>query len=164
MTSSSGRRNLPDQGYTLIRWGHDLARGRGAAAVEAEVERVRREGGALTYADLSVFKKTADGPLLVLRRVLDLEATAVRRWGKRGFARFHRWSAGRRAERLCRQDGLEAAVDWLLANGSADRLPLEVLRRMLGAPLYRTGAFDEDFFRSELARCLNTRRRQRMSG
>ncbi|HEU0190535.1 MAG TPA: hypothetical protein VFR17_04605 [Mycobacterium sp.] len=153
-------RNLPDQGYTLARWAHDLAQGRGAAVVEAEVERIRRPDGVLAYADLSAFRKPADGPLSVLRRVLDLEADAVRRWGKRGFARFHRFAAGRRAERLCRQDGVAAAVDWLLANGSAERLPLDVLRRMLGAPLYRAGAFDEDFFRAELARCLDERRRQ----
>ncbi len=160
MVLQTRKYQLPDQGFTLIRWAHELAHGRTASVVDAEMSRLRRPGGALVFADLSAFRKAPDGPLYVLRKLLDLEAMALRRWSKDGFARFHKRSAGKQAERVCRERGLDAAVDWVLANGSDHRLHLAVLREMLGAPLYNVGAFDQDYFKSELARSLYERRRQ----
>lgn len=151
---------LPDQGFALVRWAHDIAHGRTAVVVDAAVERARRPDGALTVTDLSAFKRAADGPLSVLRLLLELEASTVRRWSKNGFGRFHKRSAGKQVERVCHQQGVDAAVDWALAHGAGDRLDLETLRDLLGGPLYRTSPFDEDFFKAELARALAQQRRQ----
>lgn len=161
MIRQTKKYQLPDQGFTLVRWAHDIAHGRTTVVVDAEVERARRPDGALAHADLSAFRKAKDGPLSVLRTLLDLEATAVRRWSKDGFARFHRRSAGKQVERLCQQQGVEAAVDWALANGSTDRLHLDALRDMLGARLCNTDPFDEEFFKGELSRAILERRKQR---
>lgn len=151
---------LPDQGFALVRWAHDIAHGRTAVVVDTEVEHARRADGALTVADLSRFRKPTDGPLYVLRTVLELEAATVRRWSKPGFARFHRRRAGKQVERVCEQHGVDAAVDWALAHQSGGRLHVDALRDMLGAPLYRTSPFDEEFFKRELARALYERRTQ----
>ncbi|HEU0191676.1 MAG TPA: hypothetical protein VFR17_10485 [Mycobacterium sp.] len=160
MIRQTKKYQLPDHGFTLVRWAHDIAHGRTAVVVDREVERARRPDGALTVADLSAFRRAKDGPLTVLRTLLELEATEVRRWSKAGFARFHKRSAGKQVERLCQQRGIEAAVDWVLENGSSDRLQLEELRDLLGPRLYRTGAFDEEFFKGELSRAILERRKQ----
>ncbi len=160
MIRQTKKYQLPDQGFTVVRWAHDIAHGRTSVVVDAEVERARRPDGALTVTDLSAFRKAKDGPLSVLRVLLELEAAAVRRWSKAGFARFHKRSAGRQVERLCQQQGVEAAVDWALANGFPDRLDLDALRDMLGARLCNTDPFDQEFFKGELARALAERRRE----
>lgn len=160
MIRHTSKYQLPDQGFALVRWAHDIAHGRTSVVVDTEVEQARRPDGALTVADLTGYRKAKDGPLSVLRLLLELEASAVRRWSKDGFARFCKRSTGKRVERLCQHRGVEAAVDWVLANGSADRLSLDVLRDQLGARLYRTEPFDEAFFKSELARALYERRMQ----
>lgn len=152
---------MPDHGFAVVRWAHDLAKGRGAVVVEPDIERIRRPDGALTFADTATFKTVQDGPLAVLRELLDLEARAIRSWSKTGFARFHKRAAGRRAERTCRERGSEAAVDWVLANTTNDHLSLDALRDLLGARLYAAGARDEDFYRSQVGRCIEERRRQR---
>ena len=160
MIRQTKKYQLPDQGFTVVRWAHDIAHGRTSVVVDAEVERARRADGALTVADLSAFRNAGDGPLSVLRLLLELEAAAVRRWSKAGFARFHTWSSGRRVERICRQDGVEAAVGWALAHGVSDRLSLDELRVALGERLCRTAPFDRDFFLAELARAVAQRRRE----
>ena len=153
---------LPDHGYTVVRWAHELAKGRGAVAVEPDIEIIRRPDGVLAFVDTVAFKTVADGPVSVLRELLDLEAFAVRSWAKTGFARFHKRAAARRADRICREQGSEAAVDWVLANATTDEEPsIPELRDALGARLFTAGGRDEAFYRTEVARCLQDRRRRR---
>lgn len=164
MIRQTAKYQLPDQGFTLVRWAHQIAHGRTAVVVDTAVEHVRRGDGALTVADLSRYRRAADGPLSVLRLLLELEATATRRWSKAGFGRFRRWSAGRQVLLRCHQHGVEAAVDWALSAGAPDRLDVAVLREQLGAQLYRTEPFDEKFFTAELARALHEQRQQHKLG
>ena len=165
MDTQTRKYRLPDHGFAVVRWAHDLEKGRGAVVVEPDVERIRRPDGALTFADTARFQTVRDGPLSVLRQLLDREARTVRSWSKDGFARFHKRFAGRRAEQICRSRGSDAAVDWVLANAvDADALSLDVLRDLLGTPLYDAGGRGEDFYRAEVGRCIEERRRQRMHG
>lgn len=150
---------LPDHGYTIVRWAHELAKGRGAVAVEPDVEGIRRPDGALAFVDAAPFKTVADGPAAVLRELLDLEAREIRSWSKAAFARFHKGAAGRRVDRICREQGSEAAVDWVLANATAE-VDIGELRDRLGARMYSAGGFDEDYYRAEVGRCIEHRRRQ----
>lgn len=159
MDTHTGKYRLPDHGYTVVRWAHELAKGRGAVMVEPDIERIRRPDGALTFADAAPFKTVADGPASVLRELLDLEAREIRSWSKAGFARFHKGAAGRQADRICRAQGSEAAVDWVLANATTD-VHLDELRGRLGSRLYAAGGFDEDHYRAEVGRCIQYRRRQ----
>lgn len=136
MHTHTRKYRLPDQGYAIVRWAHELAKGRGAVVVEPDVEQIRRPDGALTFVDAAPFKTVPDGPLSVLRELLDLEALELRAWSRRGFARFHKRAAAKQAERICREQGSDAAVDWVLANATTDPVDLGELRDRLGARLY----------------------------
>ncbi len=161
MDTHTRKYRLPDQGYAIVRWAHDLAKGRGAVVVEPDVERIRRPDGALAFVDAAPFKTVPDGPLSVLRELLDLEAREIRSWSKAGFARFHKRAAASQADRICRERGSEAAVDWVLANATGDEVSLGDLRDRLGARLYTAGGRDEDFYRAQVGRCIQERRRRR---
>ncbi|MEO6794931.1 MAG: hypothetical protein ABI253_13830 [Mycobacterium sp.] len=163
MDTHTRKYRLPDQGFTVVRWAHELAKGRGAVAVEPHIEAIRRANDALAFIDVAPFKTVPDGPLSVLRELLDLEAREIRSWSKAGFARFHKAGAARRADRICREQGSEFAVDWVLANATTDDVNLGELRDRLGARLYTAGGRDEDFYRAEVGRCIEHRRR-RLSG
>ncbi|BBX24451.1 hypothetical protein MTER_38620 [Mycolicibacter terrae] len=163
MDTHTRKYRLPDHGYTLVRWAHELAKGRGAVVVEPDVEGIRRPDGALTFVDAAPFKTAWQGPLSVLRELLDLEAREIRAWSKTGFARFHRVTAARRVDRICRERGSEAAVDWVLANATAE-VNIGELRDRLGARLYHAGGFDEDYYRAEVGRCIEHRRRRHLNG
>jgi hypothetical protein len=123
--------------------------------VEPDVEGIRRPDGALTFVDAAPFKTAWQGPLSVLRELLDLEAREIRAWSKTGFARFHRVTAARRVDRICREQGSEAAVDWVLANATAE-VNIGELRDRLGARLFNAGGFDEDYYRAEVGAASNT--------
>ena len=164
MDTHTRKYRLPDHGYTVVRWAHELAKGRGAVVVEPDIEKIRRPGGELTFADAAPFKIVPDGPLSVLRELLDLEAREIRSWSKAGFARFHKRAAARQADRICREQGSEAAVDWVLANAITGDVNIGELRDRLGARLYTSGGRDEDFYRAEVGRCIEHRRRQRSTG
>lgn len=140
-----------------------MAKGRGAVVVEPAVERIRHPDGALTYVDTVAYRTFQDGPLSVLRELLDLEARTVRSWSKGGFARFHKHSAAKRVEQICREQGSEAAADWALANATNDRLDVDELRDALGPRLFTAGGRDEGFYRAEIGRCIEHRRRQRLA-
>ncbi|HEX5402510.1 MAG TPA: hypothetical protein VFX16_09440 [Pseudonocardiaceae bacterium] len=161
MDTHTRKYRLPDQGFAVVRWAHDLAKGRGAVVVEPDIERIRRPDGALTFADTAAFMTAQDGSVSVLRELLDLEALTIRSWSKAGFARFHKRSAGKRAEQICREHGSDAAVDWVLANATSDGLNVGELREVLGARLYTAGGHDEGFYRAQVGRCIEERRRQR---
>lgn len=161
MDTHTPKYRLPDHGYAIVRWAHELAKGRGAVVVEPDIEILRRPDGALAFADAAPFKAVADGPASVLRELLDLEAREIRAWSKAGFARFHKRAAARQADRICRAHGSEASVDWVLANATTDGPDLGELRDRLGARLYTAGGFDEDFYRAEVGRCIEHRRRAR---
>ncbi|MEB3020264.1 hypothetical protein [[Mycobacterium] crassicus] len=168
MDTHTRKYRLPDHGYAIVRWAHELAKGRGAVVVEPDIEILRRPDGALAFVDAAPFKTVPDGPASVLRELLDLEAREIRAWSKAGFARFHKRAAARQADRICRAQGSEAAVDWVLANATTDDPDLDLdlgeLRDRLGARLYNAGGFDEDFYRAEVGRCIEHRRRQRLNG
>ncbi len=89
----------------------------------------------------------------MLGTLLALEAIDVGVWTEFGFGMFQKRSMGRQAEKVCRERGLEAAVDWALATPAKYPLRLVSLRDSLTGLLNR-GNFDADFFRSELARSL----------
>lgn len=162
MDTHTRKYGLPDHGFTIIRWAHELAKGRGAVVVEPDVERIRHADGALSYTDTVGYKTFQDGPLSVLRELLDLEARTLRSWSKTGFARFHRHAAAKRADQLCREQGSEAAVDWVLENATSPP-SVDDLRDALGPRLYVAGGRDEDFYRAEVGRCLQYRRQQRLA-
>ncbi len=164
MDTHTRKYRLPDHGYVIVRWAHELAKGRGAVVVEPDIEEIRRGDGALTFVDAAPFKTVPDGPLSVLRELLDLEALELRAWSKRGFARFHKRAAAKQAERICREQGSEAAVDWVLANATAEQVDLGELRDRLGARLYTAGGRDEDFYRAQVGRCIEYRRRRQLNG
>ncbi|CAJ1496357.1 hypothetical protein [[Mycobacterium] holstebronense] len=164
MDTHTRKYRLPDRGYAIVRWAHELAKGRGAVVVEPDIEGIRRPGGALTFVDAAPFKTLPDGPLSVLRELLDLEALELRAWSRRGFARFRKRAAAKQAERICREQGSEAAVDWVLANATTDEVDLDELRDRLGARLYTAGGRDEDFYRAQVGRCIEHRRRRRLDG
>lgn len=157
------RYGLPDHGYAIVRWAHELAKGRGAVVVEPDVENIRRPDGALAFDDAASFKTVPDGPLSVLRELLDLEAREMRAWSKAGFARFHKRAAARQVDRICRAQGSDAAVDWVLAHATTDGTDMELelaeLRDRLGVRLYTAGGFDEDYYRTQVGRCIEHRRR-----
>lgn len=161
MDTHTRKHRLPDQGFAVVRWAHDLEQGRGAVVVEPDVERIRRPDGALAFVDTARFTTVADGPLSVLRQLLDREARMVGAWGKDGFARFHKRSAARRAVRVCRQRGVDAAVDWVLANATEGEPSVNTLRSALEARLYTAGGRDVDFYRTEVGRCIDYRRVRR---
>lgn len=163
MDTHTSKYRLPDQGFAIVRWAHELAQGRAAVVVEPDIEQIRRSDGALAFADTTAFKTAQDGPLSVLRELLDLEARAVRSWSQAGFARFHKRVAGKRAEQICRENGSDAAVDWVLANATHSELTVTALQNLLGRRLYSSGGRDEDFYRAEVGRCIEHRRRQRLS-
>ena len=160
MDTHTRKYRLPDHGYAIVRWAHELAKGRGAVVVEPDVEGIRRRDGALAFVDAAPFTTVADGPLSVLRELLDLEAREIRSWSKAGFARFHKRAAAGQADRICRQQGSEAAVDWVLANATTD-IDLGALRDRLGPRLYTAGGRDEDFYRAQVGDCIQQRRRRR---
>lgn len=164
MDTHTGKYRLPDLGYVIVRWAHELAQGRGAVVVEPDIEGIRRRDGALAFVDVAPFKTVPDGPLAVLRELLDLEALELRAWSRRGFARFHKRAAAKQAETICRERGSEAAVDWVLTNATTDPVDLDELRDRLGARLYTAGGRDEDFYRAQVGRCLEYRRRRRLNG
>ncbi|OBK82345.1 hypothetical protein A5649_09695 [Mycolicibacter heraklionensis] len=164
MDTHTRKYRLPDRGYALVRWAHELAKGRGTVVVEPDIEGIRRPGGALTFVDAAPFRTVSDGPLSVLRELLDLEALELRAWSRRGFARFHKRAAAKQAERICREQGSEAAVDWVLANVTTDQVDLDELRDRLGARLYTAGGRDEDFYRAQVGRCIEYRRRRQLNG
>lgn len=154
------RYGLPDHGYAIVRWAHELAKGRGAVVVEPDVENIRRPDGSLAFDDAESFKTVPDGPLSVLRELLDLEAREMRAWSKAAFARFHKRSAARQVDRICRAQGSDAAVDWVLAHAAdPDTVDLGELRDRLGVRLYTAGGFDEDHYRSLVGSCIEHRRR-----
>lgn len=159
MITETPRYRLPDQGFTLTQWAHDLARGKAASVVQVAVERHRRADGRLTAADLAGFQNVSDGPLAVLHTLLELEAAAVGRWSRSGFTRFHRRAADKRVQHVCRELGVEAAVDWALANATTGELFRDDLRTMLGPRLYVTRG--EDALHAKLARSLQQQREQR---
>lgn len=163
MDTHTRKHRLPDQGFAVVRWAHDLAKGRGAVVVEPDVERIRRPDGALAFADTAPFRTAQDGPLSVLRQVLDLEARAIRSWSGAGFARFHRRGAGKRAEQICRERGSDAAVDWVLANATVGEPNIGALRDLLGAQLYTARGRDEDFYRAQVGRCIEERRQRQFN-
>jgi hypothetical protein len=121
--------------------------------VAAEVNRVRRPDGALVASDVSSMKKDKHSPLHLLSTLLALEAIDVGVWTEFGFGMFQKKSMAKQAEMLCRERGLEAAVDWALATPAKYPLKVVSLRDSLAGLLNR-GNFDADFFRSELARSL----------
>lgn len=164
MQTRTPKHRLPDHGYTIVRWAHELAKGRGAVVVEPDVEAIRRPDGALAFNDAAAYKTVADGPLSVLRELLDLETLEIRAWSKAGFARFHRRAAVKQVDRICRARGSEAAVDWVLANATTGEVDLDDLRDRLGARLYAAGGRDEDFFRTQVGRCIEYRRRRQGRG
>lgn len=149
MLAQTARHQLPDQGYHLASLAQDVAGERGAAAVAAEVDRVRRPDGALAQADLRAFRKPKDGPLHLLSTLLSLEAITVCVWAENGFGMMQRRSARKQAEDLSRDQGADAAVDWAMANATK-MIHVDVLQQMLGN-LFGTGTLDADFFRRELA-------------
>jgi hypothetical protein len=148
MLTETPRHQLPDQGYRLVQLAHDVAGERGAAAVAAEVDRVRHPGGELVQSDMHGYRKPKDGPLHLLGPLLSLEAIALSVWAESGFGMMQRRSARKQAETLCRTQGVEAATDWTLAEGTK-RADIGILRDMLGDVL-SGGSLDADFFRREL--------------
>jgi hypothetical protein len=121
---------LPDAGAVLVALAGDSA----AQVVAAEVDRVRHRDGALCAADLAAYGKDKDGPLHALRILLEDEARTVSVWSASGFGMLQKRSASKQVEQVCLERGLDAAVDWALANASG-RLDVEVLRRMFKTTL-----------------------------
>jgi hypothetical protein len=153
MTQTS-KYQLPDQGDTLVRLARDVAGDGGAAVAATELVRVRRADGTLAARDLAGVQYEQGGPLSTLSVILAGEAIAVAVWSEWGFdKRRERKSASKQVDEICRSNGVEAAVDWALANATNNRLKLDVLRDELGRVLYGDdGVFSEYRNRDNLHR------------
>lgn len=125
------KHQLPDAGEVLVALAGD---GRAAQLVAGEVDRVRHPNGALCAADLAAYRRDKDGPLNALRVLLEDEARTVSVWSESGFGMFQKRSAAKQVEQVCLGQGLDAAVDWALANASGS-LHVDVLRRMFKTTL-----------------------------
>jgi hypothetical protein len=125
------RYQLPDAGEVLVA----LAGDRAAQVVATEVDRVRHPDGALCAANLAAYGKDKDGPLHALRILLEDEARTVSVWSADGFGMFEKRSASKQAEQVCLERGLDASVDWALANAKSGRLDVGVLRMMFKTTL-----------------------------
>jgi hypothetical protein len=148
---------LPDQGEALIRLAAEAAGAGAAAVIAAEVASVRRPDGVLTFADCRASKAFMKGPAHNLAALLNLESIAVGVWASAPAGMMKRRSVTKQVEHLCQTEGAMAAVQWALANGSRDRLSLDVLRDSLATvPQNMPGG--EEFVRSELVRSLRKRR------
>ena len=149
MSRYTPKYHLPDPGFTVIHWAHDLGHGRAAMSIEPAIETHRRADGSFAYNDVSTYLTITDGPAYVLREVLDLEALAISHWAKDSFNRFHRRSAARHVQSLCRGQGSEAAVEWVYHHANVTP-NLDHLRAAFGPSLYRLNRKNEDFYRNQL--------------
>lgn len=153
MSRYTRKYHLPDRGFTVIRLAHDLEHGRGAMKIEPAIESMRRPNGAFTFTDVQQYRTITDGPLSVLRELLDLEALEIKTWAKEGFNRFHKRSNANYAEKLCRQQGSEAAVEWVITHAT-NPVDIDALRQALGQQLFQARGRDEDFYRNQIRSCL----------
>lgn len=146
----TSRYDLPDQGCNLVLLAGEL----GGADVAAEVDRVRRADGVLAQADVMSYSKPKDGPLFVLNSLLSLESVCVAVWGAAGFGVLQRRGARRQIEKLCRGDGVEAGVDWAMANGSMTDGSVARLREALTLDRLVNVSFSVDFIKGQLNESL----------
>ena len=112
------RYNLPDQGENLVRLAAAAGGPSAAAATANEVARIRRADGAIASTDIRAYSKDKDGPLSVLRLLLNLEEIHLKAWAELGFGMFQKRPAVRRAEEIYRESGIAAAVAWVQANAT----------------------------------------------
>lgn len=107
---------IPDPGEILVQAVGEVAGERVATAVAGEVQRRRRADGTLVAADMSAFKKEKHTPLNGLGGLLAFEEISVSAWAESGFGMMQKRSARRQVEQIWRNDGLDAAAQWVLAN------------------------------------------------
>jgi hypothetical protein len=62
-------------------------------------------------------------------------ARTVSVWSADGFGMFQKRSASKQAEQICLERGLDAAVNWALANATTGSLHVDVLRMMFKTTL-----------------------------
>lgn len=154
---SAAALGFPDQGDALIRLAGEAAGEWAAQVIATEVAGIRRTDGVLTFADCRASKSFMKGPAQYLAGLLNLESIAVAAWASAPAGMMQRRSVLKEVEQLCQRDGVVAAVEWALANGSRDRLRLDLLRDTLAAvPQDMPGG--EELLRSELVRSLRKRR------
>jgi hypothetical protein len=141
---------LPDRGDTLVDWAGEIGGERAAEAIAAEVNRVRRPDGALTISALQSGKK--DSPLGVLGLLLQGDLISVQVWSEFGVGRFERKATRKQVEQIFRESGLEAAVDWVLANATKGAPAVSLLRQ--GLENGHDGVLGETYLRQELQKRL----------
>jgi hypothetical protein len=144
---------IPDPGKILVRVAGEIAGERGAEAVAAEVQRVRRPDGSIVSADVSALTMAKHSPLHSLGGLLSFEQISVSGWAESGFGMLQKRSARRQVEQIWQDQGLEAAVNWAFANASKT-LHLASLRDSLERNARNPMGHLEQGFRSNLERQL----------
>ncbi|MFN3008418.1 Uncharacterised protein [Mycobacteroides abscessus subsp. massiliense] len=144
---------IPDPGEILVRVVSEVAGGQVAAAVAGEVQRVRRSDGSIVSADMSALKKEKHSPLSNLGGLLSFEEISLSVWAEGGFGMLQKRSASREIKQIWRDQGLDAAVNWVLANAK-HRPNLAGLRHLLQENASTPMGHLETAFRSNLAKDL----------
>lgn len=139
---------IPDPGEVLVRVVGEVAGDQAAAAVAAEVAKVRRSNGSIVAGDMSAMPGVKG-----LGGLLSYEEIALLAWSELGFGMSTKRSASREIKNIWRNQGLDPAVTWVLANAkhrpSLDLLA-ESLRRNAANPMGDL----EGAFRRNLAKDL----------
>lgn len=142
-----------DPGEVLVAVVGEIAGGNVAAAVESEVQRLRRSDGSIVSADLSALKKEKHSPLSSLGGLLAFEEMGLSVWAESGFGMLQKRSAGRQVKQVWRDQGLDAAVAWVLANAKRS-VNLDILRHLLEQNASSPMGDLEEAFRRNLAKGL----------
>lgn len=149
---------IPDPGEVLVQVAGEVAGLHPAAAVANEVQRVRRPDGTIVSSDVSAAKKSRHSPLRSLTGLLSFEQISLEVWAEHTFGMMQKRSAVREVKRIWRDQGLDAAVEWTLAN--AKRRPdLTGLEHLLRQNAANPSGHLESSFRELLAKDLRKWRR-----
>lgn len=140
----------PDPGEILVRVVGEIAGEHAAATVAGEVDRIRRGDGSIVAADVYGLKTYKHSPLKSLSGLLAFEEISLLVWAEGGFGTLQKQSASREIKQMWRNQGLDAAVRWVLANAK-HRPNLASLRGLLEKNASNPQGDIEAAFRHNLA-------------
>ncbi|WP_431235949.1 hypothetical protein ACQ856_28640 (plasmid) [Mycolicibacterium psychrotolerans] len=144
---------IPDPGETLVRVVGEIAGVQIASTVAAEVDRLRRSDGSIVSADMSNSKREKHSPLNSLGGLLGYEEIVLSAWSELAFGMMQKRSAIREVKRIWQDQGLDSAVQWVMANGK-HRPNLAVLADGLAENARSPMGHLENAFRQNLTKDL----------
>lgn len=148
---STPKYQLPDQGEKFVSWTEQMAGSGTAAAMKAEVDRMRLPDGAL--APVALPSDTSHSPLRVLSLLLTGESVTLTAWAEGAFGRFERKSKRKELEQIYRAGGIEAGIDWVIANATKGSPRVDTLRNVLEQEV-TDGVLGTDYLRADLLKRL----------